>query len=144
MLKKILIAASLAAAFVVSAQVAEAKVKVFIGIGDNPGGYCAHHYDPIHCGGGGYGGGYYGGDGYYGGGYGYYPQPYYAPAYPIMRNNISCNDAKWMLSDRGYRKINAQDCRGSSYTFTARRNGGKFLINVNSRNGRIQSVRPIY
>mgnify|MGYP001792515613 CR=1 FL=1 len=80
MLKKILIAASLAAAFVVSAQVAEAKVKVFIGIGDNPGGYCAHHYDPRHCGGGGYGGGYYGGDGYYGGGYGYYPQPYYAPS----------------------------------------------------------------
>ena len=45
MLKNFLMAAGLAAAFSLSAQVAEAKVNVTIGIGE-PGGYCYYNYDP--------------------------------------------------------------------------------------------------
>jgi hypothetical protein len=50
LLKKILMAAGLAAAFTLSSQVAEAKVNVIIGIGDR-GGYCYYNYDPYRCGG---------------------------------------------------------------------------------------------
>ena len=61
MLKRFLMAAGLVAAFTLSPQVAEAKVKVFLGIGDS--GYCYNHYDPYRC-----------------GGYGYYPRPgFYDP-----------------------------------------------------------------
>jgi hypothetical protein len=50
MLKNFLMAAGLATAFSLSAQVAEAKVDVTIGIGQ-PGGYCYYNYDPFRCGG---------------------------------------------------------------------------------------------
>ena len=35
-----------------------------------------------------------------------------------------------MLRDRGYRNIVATDCRGSSYTFIARKRGGEFRIKI--------------
>jgi hypothetical protein len=125
MLKKFLMAAGLAAAFSLSAQVAEAKVKVIIGIGQ-PGGYCYYNYDPFRC-----------------GGYGYYPRPGYFVPHPIIRDRVSCREATWMLRDRGFHSIYATDCGGSSYSFIARKHGDKFKIKVNSYNGRILSVRPI-
>ena len=127
MFKKFLMAASLAAAFSVSAQVAEAKVKVIIGIGD-PGGYCYYNYNPYRC-----------------GDYGYYPRPGYFVPHPRYdyRDRVSCKQATWMLRDRGYRNIVATDCRGSSYSFVARKKGGEYRIRVNAYNGRISSVRPI-
>ena len=125
MFKNILMAAGLVAAFAVSAPVAEAKVKVIIGIGE-PGGYCYYNYDPFRC-----------------GGYGYYPRPGYFVPNPYIEDHVSCKEATWMLRDRGYHHIVAADCHGSSYTFFARRHGDKFKIKVNSYSGRIQSIRPI-
>ena len=125
MLKKILMAAGLAAAFSLFSQAAEAKVNVFIGIGE-PGGYCYYNYDPLRC-----------------GGYGYYPHPGYFVPHPIFRDQLSCREATWMLRDRGFRNIVATDCRGSSYTFLARKRGGEFRIRINSYNGRVISIRPM-
>ena len=138
MLKKFLLAAGLAAAFTLSAQIAEAKVKVFIGIGGYPGGYCNDHYDPYRC-----------GDR---GDYGYYPRPGfydpyppnydpYPPAYDYDR--VSCDEAWQMLSERGYRDIRISSCGGHYYVFIARKHHQAFLIKVSSRNGDIHSIRPL-
>jgi hypothetical protein len=116
MFKKILMAAGLAAAFSLSPQPAEAKVNVYIGIGE-PGGYCYYNYDPFRC-----------------GGFGYYP---------VFRDHLSCRQATRILRDRGYRNIIATDCRGKTYTFIARKRGGEFRIKFNSYSGRITSVRPL-
>jgi hypothetical protein len=71
MLKRFFMAAGLAAAFLLSPQVAEAKVKVHIGIGQ-PGGYCTYNYDPFRC-----------------GGYGYYPRPEHFVPHRGFRNILS-------------------------------------------------------
>jgi hypothetical protein len=131
MFKKILLAAGLAAAFSVSAQVAEAKVKVVIGIGQ-PGGYCYYNYDPFRC-----------------GGYGYYPRPGYFVPHPGYDygdgygDRVSCREARGILRDRGFRDVRTTDCGGKLHSFIARKKGGVFRINVYSRNGRIHSVRSI-
>ena len=135
MLKKILMAASLAAAFILSAQVAEAKVNVIVGIGGYPN-YCNNQYDPFHC-----------------GNYGYYPRhgfydPYppfyddpYPPAYDYDR--VSCDEARWSLRERGYRDIRTRSCGGHYYVFIARKNHRAFVIKVSSRSGEIRSIRPL-
>ena len=125
MFKKILMAAGLAAAFSLSPQPAEAKVNVYIGIGE-PGGYCYYNYDPFRC-----------------GGYGYYPRPGYFVPHPVFRDHLSCRQATWRLRNLGYRNIIATDCKGKTYTFIARKRGGEFRIKLNSYSGRITSVRPI-
>ena len=141
MFSKILMAAGLAAAFSLSAQVAEAKVKVTIGIGD-PGGYCYYNYDPFRC-----------------GSYGYYPRPgYFVPhsGYGYgddygdgygdgygYRDRVSCREARGILRDRGYRDVRSTNCGGKLHTFIARKRGEVFRIRIYSRNGRIQSIRRI-
>jgi hypothetical protein len=125
MLKTFLMAASIAVGVAFSGQAAEAKTRVFIGIGGGYGGYCATHYDPYRC-----------------GGYGFVPRPIYRE--PFYGRGISCRDVAWRLRDRGYRNVVARDCRGSTYNFTARKRGGPVQIRVNAYNGRVISVRPIY
>jgi hypothetical protein len=133
MFKKILMAASLAAAFAVSAQVAEAKVKVFIGIGE-PGGYCYYNYDPFRC-----------------GNYGYYPRPGYFVPHPGYGyedgygsgDRVSCREARGILRDRGFRDVQSTSCGGKFHTFVARKRGNVFRIKIYSRNGQIHSIRPI-
>jgi hypothetical protein len=127
MFKKILLAASLAVAFAVSAQVAEAKVKVVIGIGQ-PGGYCYYNYDPFRC-----------------GDYGYYPRPGYFVPHPSYGygDRVSCSEARWIVRERGFRDVRTASCGGKTHAFIARKKGGVFRIDVYSRNGRIQSIRPI-
>lgn len=125
MFKKLLIAASLAGACVVSAQVAEAKVNVIIGIGQ-PGGYCYYNYDPFRC-----------------RNYGHYPRPgYFVPHY-VDRGRVSCDQAIWKLRNLGYRKIYATDCSGRSYSFIARKGSGKYRIEFNSLRNRITNVDRI-
>ena len=133
MFKKFLMAAGLAAAFSVSAQVAEAKVKVTIGIGE-PGGYCYYNHDPFRC-----------------GGYGYYPRPGYFVPHPGygygddygFGDRVSCKEARWIVRERGFRDVRTADCGGKFHTFFGRKKGGIFRIRVYSRNGRIHSIRSI-
>jgi len=150
MFKKILMAAGLAAAFTLSAHVAEAKVNVIIGIGNS--GHCYNHYSPIYCGGYGYfprrSYGY-----FPHGSYGYYPRlgfydPYppfyddpYRPNYDYDR--VSCKEARWIVRERGFRDVRTTSCGGKYHVFVAKKRGGVFRIKVYSRNGRIQSIRPI-
>lgn len=133
MFKKFLLAAGVAAAFAVSAQVAEAKVKVTIGIGE-PGGYCYYNYDPFRC-----------------GDYGYYPRPGYFVPHPgygygddyDYGDRVSCREARGILRDRGYRDVRSINCGGRLHTFIAKKRGDVFRIKIYSRNGRIQSIRRI-
>ncbi len=127
MFKKFLLAAGLAAAFSVSAQVAEAKVKVTIGIGE-PGGYCYYNYDPFRC-----------------GGYGYYPRPGYFVPHPGsgFRDRVPCNEARMIVREHGFRDVRTTDCGGKLHSFIARKKGGVFRIKVYSRNGRIHSIRSL-
>jgi hypothetical protein len=135
MLKKFLLAAGLVAAFTFSTQVAEAKVKVIIGIGGYPN-YCYDRYDPFHC-----------------GDYGYYPRyeprhefyDPYPPAYDPYDayDRVSCDEARWMLRDRGYHDIRTNSCDGRYYVFIARKHHGTFVIKVSSRSGEIRSIRPL-
>ena len=108
MLKKILMAAGLAAAFSLSAQVAEAKVKVHdrhlasradiatiitilsvaaaMVIIPVPGYFVPHPgYD-------------------YGDDYGY-------------RDRVSCKEARWIVRERGFRDVRTADCGGKFHTF---------------------------
>ena len=131
MLKKILMAAGLVAAFTLSAQVAEAKVKVIIGIGGYPN-YCYDRYDPFHC-----------------GDNGYYPRHEFYDPYPPAYDpyddydRISCDEARWSLRERGYRDIRVNSCGGRYYVFIARKHHQTYLIKISSRNGAIRSIRPL-
>ena len=128
MLKKFLMAAGLAAAFTLSPQVAEAKVKIIIG----SLGYCYDYYDPYRC-----------------GGHSYYPRPGIYDPYPDFNDGpdfydrVSCQEARWSLRERGYRKITTTSCGGKYHVFIAQKRGGIFKIRIYSRNGRIHSIRAI-
>jgi hypothetical protein len=125
MLRKFLMAAGLAAAFSLSTQVAEAKVKVHVDIWQ-PGGYCYYNHDHFRC-----------------GGYGYYPRPGYFVPHPGFRGMVSCREAEWKLRNQCYRQINATNCGGLSYTFIARKKGVKFRIKYDAYRNRITDRRAI-
>ena len=131
MFKKLLMAAGFAAAFSLSAPIAEAKVNVTIGIGQ-PGGYCYYNYDPFRC-----------------GNYGYYPRPGYFVPHPgygygdDYGDRVSCREARGILRDRGFRDVQSINCGGRIHTFVARKRGEVFRIKIYSRNGQIQSIRRI-
>lgn len=125
MVKKFLMAAGLASAFFLSAQVAEAKVNVTIGIGQ-PGGYCYYNYDPFRC-----------------GGYGYYPRPGFYDPYPDSYDRVSCKEARWIVRERGFRDVRTASCGGKYHVFFGKKRGEIFRIKVYSRNGRIHSIRSI-
>ena len=132
MFRKILMAASLATAFSLSTHAAEAKVKVFLGVGGPD--YCYRYYNPVRC----------------GGGYGYYPDPgFYDPypgfydPYPDFYDRVSCNEARWIVRERGFRDVRTTSCGGKFHAFIAKKRGGIFRIKVYSRDGRIYSIRPI-
>lgn len=50
---------------------------------------------------------------------------------------ITCADGRRILIHRGFRDVRARDCRGSVFTYTGRRNGAWWWIEVRSRDGRI-------
>ena len=53
------------------------------------------------------------------------------------RGRISCGEAKRLVRNKGFRNVSTRECQGSTYTFTARRNGNRILLFVNSRNGNV-------
>jgi hypothetical protein len=117
-------------ALALAPEAAEAKTKVFIGIG----GYPCYSHSYLGCG---YGYPYYARRHYYYSGYPYYDDyddDYYVK--PVKRR-ISCSHAAEILRDHGYRKIKARDCGGRTYTFRAHKKGHIYLVSVSSRTGRI-------
>jgi hypothetical protein len=50
---------------------------------------------------------------------------------------ISCAEGRRILLHRGFRDVRARDCRGSVFTYTGRRNGSWWWIDVRARDGRI-------
>ena len=143
---KTIIAAGFAAVTMLLLPVAqaEANTRIVVGIGA-----------PLF-------GGFYGG-GYYGGGYCYnhpyrcgvaprrYPvylaprfNYYVAPPLPVYYNRyvapvgrVSCGGALNIVDRSGFNNVRVGECRGDVYTFTAHRNGNRFVVKVNSFNGRI-------
>jgi hypothetical protein len=50
---------------------------------------------------------------------------------------MSCNQARSIVRNQGYRSVVAKECGGKSYTFSARRNNQRVIIYINARTGRI-------
>ena len=70
--------------------------------------------------------------------YRYYPdRGWYNDRRRPSYRRISCNQARNIVRDYGYRSVVARDCEGRSYSFSARRNGQRVIIYVNARNGAI-------
>jgi (2Fe-2S) ferredoxin len=51
------------------------------------------------------------------------------------RQRMSCNSARRIVRNHGYRNVVAKDCVGSTYSFSTRRNNQRVTIYVNSRTG---------
>lgn len=50
-------------------------------------------------------------------------------------SRISCDRARSIVRNSGYRNVDRVECGGATYTFRATRNGKRQLIYVNSRTG---------
>lgn len=135
-LKGVAAAGLVALSMALAPQAAEAKTKVYVGIGTGfygpgwndcwgrPHIYCGPHY--------------------------YYPR--YRPYYfyepdnyyyrkPYSYRRLSCVAARNMVRNRGYRNVVARDCTGTVYSFRAVRAGHRVIVNVSAQTGRITSVR---
>ena len=62
---------------------------------------------------------------------------------PVMDYGVSCNEARNIVRDAGFRKVYAYDCSAPTYGYKAVKHGELFKIKV-SYSGDIVSVRPIY
>jgi hypothetical protein len=110
MIKKLLIAAAMAMAVgfgaPAPAEAASAKVRIYLGV--------PHYSYRI------------GPDYEYRRGYGWY-----RPA----KRKISCERARSVVRNHGYRNVRTVECRGATYTFRGVRNGKRFVLYVNARSG---------
>ena len=64
----------------------------------------------------------------------------YQPGYqyqPVVRGRISCNEARRIVRQNGFRNVSTRECNGRTYTFTAMRRGDRVLVFVDSRNGNV-------
>jgi hypothetical protein len=112
---------------------AEAKTRVYIGVG-NPYPYydC---YNPGYidwC-----------GNGFYRPAYRYHPRRsrfYNDDDYYVDRRN-SCRSAARAIRNAGYRNVRAVDCNGRIYGFKATKRGKRYSLRVNSLTGRISVNR---
>ena len=92
-------------------SVADAKIKVRVYLGEP---YYDYRMGPDYQ--------YYNGRGWY---------------RPQHRNQISCNQAQRIVRQNGFRDVVARECEGRTYTFSAKRNGHRFPVYVNSRSGAV-------
>jgi hypothetical protein len=73
--------------------------------------------------------------------YRYYPnRGWYRDQVRPNRGNygrLSCNQARNLVRNQGYRNVVARDCEGRTYTFSTRRNNNRVIIYVNARTGSI-------
>lgn len=56
---------------------------------------------------------------------------------------ITCRDGERRLRNRGFRNIQRRDCRGRFFVYRATRDGRRFEITLNSRNGRVVDMRRL-
>ena len=61
--------------------------------------------------------------------------------YGNSRARISCNRGTAVVRNAGYDRVRPRDCNGEAYSYSGRKNGTNFLIGVNSKGGKITSVR---
>jgi hypothetical protein len=147
--------------FLIAGLVAGIAAVTFVSTANAGGKYCRYNPDDPICqdyysndGGPDYSSQY--GDGY-GDGYDYAPPPrrFYDNDYyddygggTILsfnfgtNNNGRCSSIANSLRRTGFRNVNAIDCAGREFRYTARRDGRKMVIYVASKNGRINSIRP--
>lgn len=60
---------------------------------------------------------------------------WYRPGRPNYR--MSCDRARNLVRNRGYRNVQARNCGGQTYTFRATRNGRGIIVYVNARTGAV-------
>jgi hypothetical protein len=58
-------------------------------------------------------------------------------------NYITCDEARRILSDRGYTKIKTVKCKGVLFVFTARWKGASYELKVDRSSGDLRSARKI-
>ncbi|MFN0194836.1 MAG: hypothetical protein ACKVP5_23140 [Aestuariivirga sp.] len=56
----------------------------------------------------------------------------------VYRDRISCNQARRLVRNSGYRNVTTRECSGRTYTFNATRKGRNVLVYVNSRTGSLR------
>lgn len=62
--------------------------------------------------------------------------PAYAkPAYKGVNLTLSCREAVGLLKLKGYEDVEELSCSGSSYRFSAKRDGGRLEIELDPRTG---------
>ena len=64
-------------------------------------------------------------------GYGWYREQ------PRRDARLSCQQARRVVRNQGFRNVSARECRGSTYTFAATRNGRRIVVYVNARSGAV-------
>jgi hypothetical protein len=133
---KTMIAAAIAALTMAFATIpsADAKTKVVIGIGNFGWGVQSCWGWPRRC-------GWHPRHNYYH----YAPRHHYGKRVVYLGgggghakvNRVSCARASGILARNGYGGVRVNDCRGSVYTFNARKNGKFHRVRVNAHNGHI-------
>lgn len=68
---------------------------------------------------------------------------YYQPGPSYGRYRISCRQGARIVSSAGFRRVRADDCRGTEYKYYGREGRSLYKIVVDSRNGRIKDVDRI-
>lgn len=59
------------------------------------------------------------------------------PGYAFT-HRLSCDEARFRVRERGFKKVVAKDCSGKSYVFTGRKNGHRYAIKINAHTGRMK------
>jgi hypothetical protein len=81
---------------------------------------------------------------FYFGGY-YYPERYWDEPVIVLstRGRVSCREGRRIVDNSGFNRVRTVECDGRNYTYMGRRHGDDFRVVLNSRNGRIVSVREL-
>jgi hypothetical protein len=53
----------------------------------------------------------------------------------VVRNKLSCSEARSIVRNHGYRVIATRDCNGTTYVFRASSRGKSHVVYVNARTG---------
>ncbi len=59
-------------------------------------------------------------------------------------NRISCGRGRRIVEDYGFRRVEPRNCGGRVYSYFGRRHGDRFIIEVDSRRGRVIRIRRIW
>jgi hypothetical protein len=69
---------------------------------------------------------------------GIYINPDYDDDYPRRRRGrLRCWEAKQLVRERGYRRVETIECEGRVYTFEGSRRGNRYELGVNSYTGSV-------